>query len=100
MWIRRSKQSSVLLLSAIFASTPVVEWGDGADSGRFQDLSKPQLIGPASILHRRGKKEGILASICGIIRQKRPKKGQNRPVTVTLQLTMCFCMVFINCDLR
>jgi hypothetical protein len=36
----------------------------------------------------------------GIIRPKRLKRGQNRPVTVTYQLTMYFCIIFILCDLR
>jgi len=47
---------------------------------------------------------GILASILShfgaLSGQKWPKKGQNRGFTVTSQLTMYFCIVFIIIDLR
>jgi hypothetical protein len=47
---------------------------------------------------------GILASILShfgaLSGQKWLKKGQNRGFTVTIQLTMYFCIVFIMCNLR
>jgi hypothetical protein len=51
-----------------------------------------------------GKKGVILASFLGHfgakMAQKRPKKGQNRRVLVTYQLTMHYCIVLILLYLR
>jgi len=72
--------------------------GANADSRVLPVLKWDELKGPLRDCAGEAK-WGILASILGHYQakmaQKRPKKGQKRGFTVTSQLTMRFCMLFI-----